>query len=260
MADDENFKKTKDKSFLAALKEIAKKEKAIFYRLELDVSKTSGVKPPTAGYIRAFEEMQPENTLILDLKMTEDELLTQMKQKGRYNIRLAEKKGIKINPQASISAFYHLYEETGKRHGISYRGKRYFESLLENLSKNSYINIYSASVKIEGKEIVLASAIVVYSQKTAIYLFGASSDKYKNVMAPYLMQWQIIKDAKSKGYTEYDFFGIAPDDDPKHPWQGVTKFKRQFGGKDKAILGSYDYIFNPPIYKLFKIAEKIRRC
>jgi len=90
-------------------------------------------------------------------------------------------------------------------------------------------------------------------------MFGASSDEYKNLMAPYLLHWEIIQEARELGFEKYDFFGVAPDDDPKHAWAGVTRFKKQFGGEVESIMGSYDLVAKPIQYKLFKLAEKIRR-
>ncbi len=254
----------KEKGFLSEIEEIAQKSNSIFYRLELDISTTfSGVNPNKLGFIKAFEEMQPEHTLVLDLTEKEEKILAQMKQKGRYNIKIAEREGIFLESSDSIGAqlddFYRLYSETGKRHKITYRAKSYFNSLLEILSKSGYARVYTAYFKNKGKKTALASAIIVYSGKKAIYMFGSSSDEYKNMMAPYKLHWEIIKEAKEAGFETYDFFGIAPNEDQNHPWAGVTRFKKQFGGNQVDIFGGYDYIFNPIKFKLFKIAEKIRR-
>lgn len=254
----------KEKSFLSEIEEIARKSNAIFYRLELDIpTNFSGANPTKLGFIKAFEEMQPEHTLILDLTEDEEKILAQMKQKGRYNIKIAEREGIFLESSDSVATqlddFYRLYSETGKRHKITYRAKSYFNSLLEILSKSGYARVYTAYFKNKGKKTALASAIIVYSGKKAIYMFGSSSDEYKNMMAPYKLHWEIIKEAKRAGFETYDFFGIAPDGDQNHPWAGVTRFKKQFGGNQIDILGSYDYIFNSLKFKLFKIAEKIRR-
>jgi len=247
------------------IKKIAKENNSIFYRLELDIAKNEpshSATPPLRPFQKSFEEMQPEHTLTLDLTKSEEELLSQMKQKGRYNIKVAQKNEIKIHfgtGQDDIDDFYKLYEQTGKRHRITYRDKSYFEKLVEILSEKGYCRVYTAQKSISGKKIILSAMIVVYSGKTAIYMFGASNDEYKNMMAPYLLQWTAIQDSKAEKYINYDFFGIAPDDNPRHPWAGVTRFKRQFGGGLVQIEGSYDLILKPVAYQLFKIAEKIRR-
>ena len=262
--------------FMEEIKRISKLNDTLFYRLELNIPQTTNHQPPTAlGFAKAFEEMQPEHTLILDLTKTEEDILAQMKQKGRYNIKIAEQNNVLIKKTDKTDDFYKLYSETAKRHRITYRGKSYFDALLEILGGKGYARLYTASVnqsgaggqgsvettshKPQATNQILAAAIMVYSADTAIYMFGASSDVARNVMAPYLLHWKMISDAKAEGCNKYDFFGIAPDDNPKHPWAGVTRFKKQFGGEEAHNLGSYDLILKPAMYQIFKIAEKIRR-
>jgi lipid II:glycine glycyltransferase (peptidoglycan interpeptide bridge formation enzyme) len=105
----------------------------------------------------------------------------------------------------------------------------------------------------------VASVIISFYKEKAIYLFGGSSDEHKNLMAPYLLQWEAINTAKKMACIKYDFFGIAPPNKPNHPWRGVTDFKKKFGGEEIETLGSWDLILQPFEYNLFKIAEKIRR-
>ncbi|MFA6963174.1 MAG: peptidoglycan bridge formation glycyltransferase FemA/FemB family protein [Patescibacteria group bacterium] len=255
------------KEFSKQIREIARQNNSIFFRLEFNVpvagpNSKFKILDSRFGFAKAFEEMQPEHTLLLDLSKTEEELLSEMKQKGRYNIKVASKNEVKIHFGTSpndIDSFYNLYEQTAKRHGITHRAKKYFIQLVEILSQKGYCRVYTAKKTIGGKETDLAAMIMVYSGETAIYMFGASNDDFKNTMAPYLMQWTAIRDAKEEKYKKYDFFGIAPDDNPKHPWAGVTRFKQQFGGQAAQIAGSYDLIIQPTAYQLFKIAEKIRR-
>ncbi len=252
------------KQFLQKIRVIAKENNSVFYRLEATVSsiELNSYRLILTAFKKAFEEMQPEHTLVLDLTKSEEQLLSGMKQKCRYNIKLAAKNNIEIRKseeQSDIDKFYELYFSTAKRHHISCRSKSYFNLLLEILGRSGYAQVYTAEAKIEGKIRTLASAIIVYSGETAVYMFGASSDEYKNLMAPHLLHWQIIQDAKAASYLKYDFFGIAPDDNPKHPWAGITRFKTQFGGEQLDLIGSYDLIIQPLKYQLFKLAEKIRR-
>lgn len=254
---------------LDEIRKISAENNAIFYRLELDIPTNSPLFQASCSMLqetdfrKAFEEMQPEHSLILDLTQSEEEILAQMKQKGRYNIKIAERSGIAIRSSShsgpELDNFYCLYQAMAKRQRITYRDKKYFEALLDLLGKSGYARIYNAAALIEGKEKVLAGAILLLDGKRAIYLFGGSSSEHRNVMAPYRLQWQMILDAKKADCTEYDFFGIAPDDDPNHPWAGVTRFKKQFGGQEIQILGSYDLVFKPLEYQAFKIAERIRR-
>jgi lipid II:glycine glycyltransferase (peptidoglycan interpeptide bridge formation enzyme) len=246
---------------------LAQEEKTIFYRLEFDIPKEE-VRPRissllSTGYQKAFEEMQPEHTLILDLTKSEEEILAQMKPKGRYNIKIGSKNNLKLlssNKKGELlENFYKLYRETAQRQKITFRGKAYFEKLLDKLGRKEYAQVYNVTTEIEGVQKTLAATVIVFSNDKAIYLFGASSSEYRNLMAPYFMQWAIIKEAKRKGCKKYDFFGIAPNDDENHPWAGITRFKKQFGGYEVQILGSYDLVFRPLEYKFFKMAETLRR-
>lgn len=263
MVSELQYKAIKSKEFVAEIKKIAKECNALFYRLELDIavneSKTLDSILHTPDFRKSFEEMQPENNWLLDLAQTEEELLANMKQKGRYNIRQGDKAEIKVTYSEKagreMEAFYAQYSETGKRHNISHRTKKYFDALLEIFGANGQARVYTAW----KDDVALASAVMLYYNKEALYLFGGSSDQMRNLMAPYFLQWQLIKDAKSLGCEKYNFLGVAPNDDPHHPWAGLTLFKKRFGGYQRDIVGCYDLPTKPFLYKLFKIAEKLRR-
>jgi len=262
------------KIFLDQIIKIAVDEKAIFYRMESADESEGDIDPIKSGYIKAFEEMQPEHTLLIDLTKSEDDILTQMKQKGRYNIKVAEKNEVKIE-NGSIEDFYKLYEAMAKRQKITHRNIAYFQTLVDNLSAKEYVQVFVAKNSNQSSVIsdpkkpdngkrttdndVLASAIIVFYKETCTYLFGGSSDEQREKMAPYKLHWKIMQLAKERGCKYYDMFGIAPTDNEKHPWAGVTRFKKQFGGTEFTAIGSWDMIFSPIKYKLFKLAEKIRR-
>jgi len=245
-------------SFIDQIREIGKREKAIFYRLELDIPTTNDRRPTTDGFIKAFEEMQPEHTLILDVSKSEEEILLQMKPKGRYNIKVAEKSGVKVR-LGNIENFYRLYQKMAERQKITYRQKKYFQELVDILGRKEYIFVFEAYVEDNQKEIILASAIVSFFDGRATYLFGGSSNERKNLMAPYKLHWEIIKEAQKHHCQEYDFFGIAPPDQLNHPWRGVTDFKEKFGGLAVALAGSFDLVFRPTEYRAFQVAERIRK-
>lgn len=226
-------------SFLEKVKEIAKKENSIFFRIE----------PIEDIYLKNFEKstnLQPQRTLILDLKKSEKEILNQMHQKTRYNIRLAEKKGvvIKKGDKKDIEKFLPLLEDTAKRGGFHSHIKEYYKKMLEIPG----IEIFLA----EFKDKIIAANIVIFFDKITTYLHGASDYNYRNLMAPHLLQWEQIKEAKKRGCVEYDFWGI---DEEK--WPGVTRFKKGFGGKEISYLGAFDLVFNSLWYKIYKIARKI---
>lgn len=243
------------KIFQDKISQIAKESKAIFFRFESEEEQNSDINLGEAGYRKAFEEMQPEHTILIDLTKSEEDILAQMKSKGRYNIKLAEKHQVKVS-LGKVEDFYQLYQTMAKRQKITFRKIKYFQNLLDLLGEKDYAQVFNAKSK-EDK--VLASAIVVFYHDRAIYLFGGSSDEERQLMAPYKLHLEIIREAKKRGCRQYDMFGIAPNDNPKHPWAGVTRFKRQFGGKEFNSLGSWDKIYSPTKYFLFKLAEKIRR-
>jgi lipid II:glycine glycyltransferase (peptidoglycan interpeptide bridge formation enzyme) len=255
MTNRDQTKLATQKIFLDKLKEISKEDKVIFFRLESEEPIDSDIKPSRSGYIKAFEEMQPEHTLLTDISKSEEDILKGMKPKGRYNIKVAEKHEVKIT-EGKVEDFYPLYQKMAKRQKITYRKKDYFQKLVDILGEKDYVLVFKAEGK-NGK--VLASAIVVFYQDVATYLFGGSSDEDRQLMAPYKLHLEAIREAKKRGCRYYDMFGIAPNDDPKHPWAGVTRFKRQFGGEEFTSLGSWDKVFSPSKYLLFKLAEKIRR-
>lgn len=244
-----------EKIFLDQIKKIASDEKTVFYRMESCEESGNDIDPIKSGYIKAFEEMQPEHTLIIDLTMSEDDILTQMKQKGRYNIKIAEKNDLKFG-QGTVEDFFKLYEQMAKRQKITYRNKSYFQTLVDILAPKEYVQIFSTKA-VDGT--VLASAIIVFYKDACTYLFGGSCDEQREKMAPYKLHWEVMLEAKRRGCKYYDMFGIAPNDDEKHPWAGVTRFKKQFGGAELASLGSWDLILSSAKYKMFKLAEKIRR-
>ncbi len=259
----QNIDNSIKKDFLAEINKIARENKAVFYRFELNVPENINYQLSTINWTKSFEEMQPENNWVVDISKSEEDILAGMKQKGRYNIKLAQKNNIEITSSESagkeLDIFYDLYSKTGKRKSVTFRGKAYFEKLLDILGKIGYARVYAATGKVEGKIIPLAAAVIIFYKNEALYLYGGSSDEYKNLMAPYLLHWQIMQEAKEKGMKKYNFLGIAKTDDPKHPWAGITRFKKQFGGEQEDIMGSYDLVIKPFEYQLFKTAEKIRR-
>ncbi len=170
----------------------------------------------------------PENTLILNIAHSEESILKQMTQKGRYNIKQAKKHNIyvKICTVDCIDEFYDLLIETGERDGFHVHGKYFYRNLIEILGDNAKLYIaYNDS------HTALGALIATHFGQKATYYFGASTNKYAEKMAPYLLQWSAILDAKMHGMTEYDFLGIAPLHAKKHALIGVTQFKTRFGGK-----------------------------
>jgi len=254
---------TKYENFYENTKKIAEKSHSIFFRLEIldefDEKIIENLKK--FGFIKAFEELQPEYRQVIDISKSEEEILAQMKEKGRYNIRVSMKHGCKSeirNPKSEMDTFYSLFKETSGRDGFSIRPKSYFEKMFEILGDA----VELLAVRFQGK--IIAAEIVSYYQGTASYLYGASSSEFRNVMAPYLLHFEAIKRAKEKGCKFYDLLAVDPVTsdqlpDTSHKYAGIGRFKRQFGGKTVRIVGGYDLVFKPTWYRLFKFAERYRR-
>lgn len=231
------------------VKKIAVKERAVFMRIDPPLLR-GGVK--VKGFRQIEEGFQPQHTLIVDLQASEEEILAQMKQKGRYNIKVAEKKGVHIRAgkgKKDIGEFYRLLQETTDRDGFRGHGEDYYQAMLEELG-DSYAKLWLAEY--EGE--VIAGAIVTYFGKVATYYYGVSSNKYRNVMAPYLLHWEVMKEAKERGFEQYDLFGIAPEGREKgHAWEGVTSFKRKFGGSYVKYLRPQEYSFQAWLYWAYRL-------
>ncbi len=195
----------------------------------------------------------PEFTNILDITKTDDELLAEMKPKGRYNIKLAEKKGVVVREgtPAEIEEFYHLLEITTQRDGFRANGLEYYKSFVNDLPFVRFL------VAVHENEII-AGGIFTYSGKQALYYYGASASHKRNLMAPYLLQWEALRYGKSKGCTYYDFMGIANPQNSNDPLAGVTDFKLKFGNGTTQFLPAYNIIFNPLKYRLYLLALKLK--
>jgi len=207
----------------------------------------------SAGFKQAAANVQPPDSVIINLEASCEEILTQMKSKWRYNISLAQKKDVEVITSGTIEAFYNLLKETAQRDGILVHGFDYYKTLFDLCGKD--IRLYMASH--EGD--TLAAIVVLFRGKEATYLYGASSNNKRNLMAPYALQWKAMQDAKEMGCEKYDLFGIPPNEDQNHPMAGLYRFKTGFGGQIIHRPGSWDYAYNGLIYNLFSIAEKFRK-
>lgn len=198
------------------------------------------------------KSVQPENTLVVDLRKSEDDILAQMKSKGRYNIRLAKRKGVEVRRVESVGGFYSLLEKTTERDGFRGWGKKYYEKMVKNLGDKAVV----FEAVHEGD--IIASGIFTYFEKQAVYYYGASSNHKRNLMAPYLVQWEAILEGKKRGCTEYDFLGIAPEGVANHEWAGVTGFKEKFGGERRVFPSARKIIIKPVWNMLYGLVKKVK--
>ncbi len=205
------------------------------------------------GFEKTDLDMQPRHTLILDIRKSEQELLADMHQKTRYNIRLAEKKQITVEVDNSkFKEFYDLVRKTEIRQGVKFFSQDYFKKLLQV----PFVQLYLANY--EGKSI--AGNIMIFWNNQVVYLFGASDYEFRNLMAPYLLQWQAIKDAKKQNIWFYDFWGAAPVEakGKEQTWAGFTKFKMGFSPNAEITeyLGTYEKVYNAVQLGLYRYLRK----
>lgn len=209
------------------------------------------------NFQKTLSNILPTNTIFVDLKRSEQEILNGMKSKTRYNIGLSQRKGVHVEALGidDIDVWYNLYSETARRNGIYLHDMEYFRAVFTARanSSRSPAKVMLLVAKIEN--IPLASMFLVLSQKRALYLYGASSCLHRNMMAPYALQWQAMRIAKAYGCTEYDMFGIAPRPDPGHPMYGLYRFKTGFGGSVYHSMGCWDYPLQNDVYTHFKAWE-----
>lgn len=217
---------------------------------------------------RAPVDVQPADTVVIDLSRDEDALLASMHKKNRYNIRLAERKGVTVHAvdpaaaaereraRSALRSWYEIYRETARRDGITIHASEYYEHIFELASAgvDPRLRLYLA----EHEGDVLAGIIVVFHGRGATYLYGASSNAKRNLMPNYALQWRAMRDARAFGCRWYDLFGVPPADDPKHPLHGLYRFKTGFGGELVRRLGAWDAIVRPVRGRAYRVAERLR--
>lgn len=244
-----------------------KNKNCIFFRIE-----PVSIIHDSKFIIQKSIDINPSATLILDLKKPEEELLSGMHQKTRYNIHLAEKKKLDIKNIKNIEILFSLMQKTGKRDGFNLHAKKHYASILN--SKDSYqLTVFLPITSISNIQYPIATAVFFNFGNTLTYLYGASDYAHRDLMAPYLLQWEGIKMGKSFGCEWYDFFGVAPKKltinneqltteynyDLHHQYAGVTRFKLGFGGTPIQAPGTFDVIIDKNKFMLYNFLRKLRR-
>ena len=250
------------------LQSVARKEGAIFVKIDPDVVLGAGIPSNNddlidrggqavmselqrRGWRYSSDQIQFKNTVLIDLSPSEDEMLARMKQKTRYNIRLAEKKGVtlRVGTQKDFAVLYKMYAETSVRDGFVIRDEEYYQTVW-----NLFINSNEPTCKPLIAEVdrqPVAAIFIFYFAERAYYVYGMSRDLHREKMPTYLLQWEAMKRARAKGCNVYDLWG-APDvfDESDSMW-GVYRFKEGLGGKVVRTLGAWDFAPNPVWYKLY---------
>lgn len=272
---------------LSDLQTLAKKQGAIFLKIDPDVVLGTGVPAgeddamdnggqavmsglKRRGWQYSSDQIQFKNTVLIDLTPLEEELLRRMKQKTRYNIRLAEKKGVvlRVGKPEDLGMLYRMYAETSVRDGFVIRDEGYYKTVWELFMaggesstpalapgasvENRKLSIPFAEpliAEVDGKPV--AAIFVFYFAGQAYYVYGMSRDAHREKMPAYLLQWEAMKRAKAKGCSVYDLWGAPEVFDESDSMWGVYRFKEGLGGKVVRTLGAWDFAPNPFWYKLY---------
>lgn len=197
--------------------------------------------------------IQPEQTWMTNLSISQGELLDRTHKKTRYNIKLAERAGIEIHfDMHEVETVWPLFEQTATRGRFHLHNKTHYTRLLETIPFSFFATAWQ-----DGRPI--AANIMIDFAGVRTYLHGASSYEHRALMAPHLLHWELIKNAKAKGLRFYDWWGVSPIDQSHHSWSGISRFKRSFPGQDVIYPGTYDLVQKSFWYTLYQLARKMRR-
>ncbi|PJC30816.1 hypothetical protein CO049_04815 [Candidatus Roizmanbacteria bacterium CG_4_9_14_0_2_um_filter_36_12] len=266
------------KKILNQLYEYGKRNKVIFIKIEpyspavipseategsevegskKEISRLASLARNDKRIIKSPHPLFPTWTQILDLTKSEEELLKNMHSKTRYNIRLAEKKGVVVKEESNdngFETFARLYFETTKRQKYFGHDYRYHKIVWSNLKgKISHILVaYYNNIPLAAYELFYLDGIIYY-------VYGGTSEQFRNLMASNLLMWEAIKLGKRLGAKKFDMWGsLPPDYDYNHPWSGFTRFKSGYGTKFVEMIGSYDLVINPLLYQLYNFLYSLR--
>jgi peptidoglycan pentaglycine glycine transferase (the first glycine) len=237
---------------------VCRKERVVFLKIEPDgwEGTTSAQNIHTWGIPSAT--VQPRRTIVVSLEGSEEHWLGRMKQKTRYNIRLAEKKGVAVRPSQDWQAFERLVEATGKRDGFRVHAMSYYRKAYELFNPSGRCELLMAY---QG-DVPLAAVMVFALGERAWYFYGASADEGRNLMPTYLLQWEAMRWAGRRGCKVYDLWGVPDESDATLEdnfetrsdglW-GVYRFKRGFGGESRRCCAALDFVYNPLLYKMYRL-------
>ena len=237
-----------------------KRRRAVFLQVEPDLAEadlTAELAEQLQGFTVEAHTIQPRSTILVDLTADEDELLARMKQKTRYNIRLAEKKGVVVRETDDIQGFYQLMQTTGTRDGFAVHDISYYQQAYDIFSPTGECVLLGAFF--ENKP--LAYLMLFLSGERSWYFYGASDDASRNLMPTYLLQWEAMRWSKAHGATVYDLWGIPDASEAELEEQfmqrsdglwGVYRFKRGFGGEVVRSVPAFIRVYKPLLYRVYQ--------
>ena len=235
--------------FLHTLRAFLRRQGALALQIEPHLEAGTASAHLAQTYLRelgfcATQPVQPLRTIILDIQPAEETLLARMKEKWRYNVRLAARKGVKVRVASTLDelrAWYALLQTTGERDHFGIHTFDYYRRVWQVLGPRHQAQLFLASA--EGE--LLAGVFVGLLGREAIYLYGASSNARRNLMPNYLLQWEAMRWAREAGASTYDLWGIPATDQADEAMAGVYRFKSGWGGRVVSFIGNYEYAYHP---------------
>ncbi len=250
--------------FWEELDSICRRKRAVFLKLEPDAWQDTpnpphlGPESRLRGFIPSPRHIQPPRTVVVDLRGSEDDILARMKQKTRYNIRLAAKKGVTVRTWDDLPGFHKLMQITSARDGFGVHSLDYYRRAYSLFHPAGMAELLVAEYA--GQP--LAALMVFVRDGRAYYLYGASSDAERNRMPTYLLQWEAMRWARARGAQEYDLWGVPDADEDTLETRfetrsdglwGVYRFKRGFGGQVRRAAPALDRVYQPVLYRLYEM-------
>jgi lipid II:glycine glycyltransferase (peptidoglycan interpeptide bridge formation enzyme) len=249
-----------DRELSEALTKIANEQNCAFIKIEPDIENENGnLKVEGTKFIKSAKPLFTKHNFIIDLTLSEEELLKNMHPKTRYNIRVAERKGVKVEERIddkSLETYLKLYFETTSRQGYHGHNTYYHKTIWETLKKAGMARLLIA--RYNNKP--LTAWMLINFKDTLYYPYGGSSIEHKEVMSNNLVAWEAIKLGKKLGLKTFDMWGaLGPNADQSDPWFGFHNFKKGYGGKLVEYMDTYDLIINKPLYKLFNSIDRMTK-
>lgn len=248
-----------DQALIDHLKLLGQKRRALFIKIEphLLASPKREKKLANLG-LRRGKEIFSQYTMVIDLNQTPDQLLASFTPKTRYNIRLAQRKGVKIiedNSDQAFNTYWQLTQKTTARQGFYAHNRDYHEKMWQTMSRAGIAHLFRAEYQKE----TLATWILFKWKDTLYYPYGASSRKHRQVMASNLLMWEAILFGQRSGCRQFDLWG-TPGPNPKttDPWYGFHRFKAGYNPKIIKLLGGYDLVLKPGLYPLYQTLDQLR--
>ncbi len=255
-----------DEDQISALKQLGAQHNALFIKIEPNVTVPAEDRAELKPLIQkmanqGFEPGRPyfaKHTFQVDLTLSEDELFSNLKSKTRYNVKLAQKKGVKIiedNSKQGLEIYIEILQEILDRKGFYLHSPEYFRNMWQTLQGTDIMHIFHAVYD----DTSLVSWVLFKWQDMAYYPYGASRDLHREVMPSNLMMWELLMWAKKQGAKTFDMWGsLGPNPDKNNPWYGFHRFKKGYGGDLMRFVGTYDLVLQQPHYKLFRLVDNLR--